>query len=220
MLRTAGLQKRFGTTVALSGVDLHAAEGECVGITGPNGSGRSTLLKLLATVLPPSSGSIDIDGIDAVRAPYAVRRRLAYVGDRDFAGHGLTASEYLDFILSARGLPHTRTACDGALSRAAVSGDADIDSLSAGNRRRVSLVAAFLAKPRLLLLDDPFSPLDADARLEFTRWLSEVRHAGTTIVTALNDERDVRALCQRVVRLEAQAAGLSRVAVVSAPAVV
>jgi len=220
MLRATGLQKRFGTVVALSGVDLHAAEGECVGVTGPNGSGRSTLLKLLATVLPPSAGSIDIDGIDAVRAPYDARRRLAYVGEHAVAGHGLTASEYLDFMLSARGVPQTRTALDEALSRAAVAADADVDALSAGNRRRVSLVAAFLAKPRLLLLDDPFSALDADGRLEFTRWLSELRHAGTTIVTALNDERDVRALCQRVVRLEVQASGLKPFAVLPTPAAI
>jgi ABC-2 type transport system ATP-binding protein len=220
MLRAAGLQKRFGATVALSGVDLHAAEAECVGVTGPNGSGLSTLLKLLATVLPPSSGSIDIDGIDAVRAPYAARRRLAYVGERPVAGHGLTVSEYLDFMLSARRAQQTRSARDEALSRASVSGDADVDSLSTGNRRRVSLVAAFLVKPRLLLLDDPFGPLDADARLEFTRWLSELRHAGTTIVAALNDERDVRALCQRVVRLELRASTLPRGAALPAPAAV
>jgi len=220
MLRATGVQKRFGATVALSGVDLHAAEGECVGVVGPNGSGRSTLLKVLATVLPPSSGSIDIDGIDAVRAPYDARRRLAYVGERAVAGHGLTVSEYLDFMVSARGAAQTRTARDEALSRAVVPGDADVDSLSAGNRRRVSLVTAFLVKPRLLLLDDPFSALDSDARLEFTRWLSELRHAGTAIVTALNDERDVRALCQRVVRLEVQASGLPRVAVLPTPAAV
>jgi ABC-type multidrug transport system ATPase subunit len=92
---------------------------------------------------------------------------------------------------------------DDALARAGLTADADVDSLSMGNRRRVSLAAAFLLEPRILLLDDPFCGLDVDARAVFSLWLSEVRSAGTTIVAALNDERDVRALCHRVVRLEA-----------------
>src|SRR5689334_12636633 len=172
MARATGLQKRFGTTVALAGVDLHVAAGECVGVVGPNGSGRSTLLKLLATLLPVTSGSIEIDGNDAVRRPYAARRHLAYVGDHHVAGHGLSASEYLDFIASGRGSQLSRTDVDDTLSRAVVPADADVDSLSTGNRRRLSLAAAFLVKPRLLLLDDPFSALDPDARQEFTQWLS------------------------------------------------
>ncbi|HET9833130.1 MAG TPA: ATP-binding cassette domain-containing protein [Vicinamibacterales bacterium] len=220
MVRVTGLQKRFGTTVALAGVDLQVAKGECVGVIGPNGSGRSTLLKLLATLLPASSGSIEIDGIDVVRRPYAARRHLAYVGDSNLSGHGLSALEYLDFIVSARGVRLSRIAIDEALARAAVPADADVDRLSTGNRRRLSLAAAFLVKPHLLLLDDPFGALDPDARLEFTRWLSDLRNAGTTIVTALNDERDVRALCHRVLRLEVQPSGLHRLAVLPTPAAV
>src|SRR5512138_2725105 len=133
MVRATGLQKRFGTTVALAGVDLQVAKGECVGVIGPNGSGRSTLLKLLATLLPASSGSIEIDGIDAVRRPFAARRQLAYIGDPNLSGHGLSALEYLDFVVSARGARLSRTAIDETLARAAVPADADVDRLSTGN---------------------------------------------------------------------------------------
>jgi ABC-2 type transport system ATP-binding protein len=206
VLQARGLHKRFGTTTALAGVDLHAAEGECVGLIGRNGGGRSTLLRLLATLLPPSAGSIEIDGLDAARQVHQVRRRLAYVGDVCAPGQGLTVREYLAFVLNVRRDPaQTRVSSDAvgdALKRAGLDASADVDKLSAGTRRRLSLTAAMLLKPRLLLLDDPFVGLDPDARLLFSVWLSEVRDSGTAVVAALNEDRDVRAICHRVVRLE------------------
>jgi len=220
MLRATGLSKRFDATVAFAGVDLQAAPGECVGLVGPNGSGRSTLLKVLATLLRPTSGSIEIDGVDAARAPYEARRRLAHVGDNAVPGHGLTVREYLDFVASARRGQMSRTTIDDTLERAGLRDDADVDKLSAGTRRRLSLAAAFLVAPRILLLDDPFAGLDADARLTFSRWLCEVRDAGTTTIVALNDERDVRALCHRILRLERAASDAGRVTALPATAAV
>jgi ABC-type multidrug transport system ATPase subunit len=223
MLRATGLSKRFDATVAFAGVDLQAAAGECVGLVGPNGSGRSTLLKVLATLLRPSSGSLEVDGVDAARVPYEARRRLIYVGDPvDLVvpGHGLTVREYLDFVASARRGRMSRTTIDDTLARAGLRDDADVDTLSAGTRRRVSLAAAFLLAPRVLLLDDPFAALDADARLTFSRWLCEVRDAGTTTIAALNDERDVRALCHRMLRLECAASEAERVTALPATAAV
>ena len=204
VLHATGLHKRFGATVALAGVDLQAAPGESVGLVGPNGSGRSTLLRLLATLIRPTSGTIELDGLDASRNLYEVRRRLAYVGDSVVPGHGLCARDYLTFLVNARSPRRAarRTMVDDALARAGVTPDADVDRMSGGNRRRVSLTAAFLLEPRVLLLDDPFSGLDVDARVAFSMWLSEVRDAGTTVVAAFHDEREVRTLCHRVVRLE------------------
>jgi ABC-type multidrug transport system ATPase subunit len=220
MLRATRLSKRFDATVAFAGVDLQAAAGECVGLVGPNGSGRSTLLKVLATLLRPSSGSIEVEGVDAVGASYEARRRLAYVGDHAVPGHGLTVREYLDFVASARRGRMSRTTIDDAVARAGLRDEADVDTLSAGTRRRVSLAAAFLVAPRVLLLDDPFAGLDADARLTFSRWLCEVRDAGTTTIAALNDERDVRALCHRFLRLERAASDAERVTALPATAAV
>ena len=218
VLRASGLHKRFGATVALSGVDLQASQGECVGLVGPNGGGRSTLLKILATLLKPTSGSLEIGGIDALRAPYEARHRIAYVGEEAVAGHGLSAREYLAFLASARRASLPRTAIDEAIVRAGVKADAGLDTLSTGNRRRVSLAAVLLVRPQVLLLDDPFAGLDADARVAFSVWVSEARDAGTAIVAALNEERDVRAICHRVVRLEMLASEVHRVPALSATA--
>ncbi|HUK37472.1 MAG TPA: ATP-binding cassette domain-containing protein [Vicinamibacterales bacterium] len=204
-LCATGLHKRFGTTSAIAGVDVQAAPGECVGLVGSNGGGRSTLLRLLATLLRPTAGTIEIDGLDASRHLYEVRRRIAYVGESLAPGHGLCVRDYLTFLSSTRSAATRarRMSLEEALVRAGVTPDADVDVLSSGQRRRVALAGAFLLEPRVLLLDDPFCGLDADARTTFSVWLSEVRNAGTAIVAALNEERDVRALCHRVVRLEA-----------------
>ena len=136
------------------------------------------------------------------------------------AWDGLTVREYLDFVASARRGCISRTTIDNALTRAGLREEADVDTLSAGTRRRVSLAAAFLVAPRVLLLDDPFAGLDADARLTFSRWLCEVRDAGTTTIAALNDERDVRTLCHRVLRLERAASDAGRVTALPATAAV
>ena len=176
--------------------------------------------QILATLLRPTSGSLEIAGIDALRAPYEARRGVAYVGEDAVAGHGVSAREYLAFVASARRADLPRTAVDEALVRAGLQADAGVDTLSTGNRRRLSLAAVFLVTPRLLLLDDPFASLDPDARVAFSVWLSEVRDTGTTVVAALNDDRDVRAICHRVVRLEVQASEAHRVPALSATATV
>ncbi len=205
VLQTRGLEMRFGTTVALSGVDLQVSSGECIGLVGPNGSGRSTLLRVLATLLRPSSGSLEIDGLDAVRQLHEVRKRIAYVGDAVAPGDGLSVREQISFVVRARsgsGKSHVDAEIRDALRRAGVDPDAGVDTLSLGTRRRLSLTTAFLVRPRVLLLDDPFAGLDPDARVLFSVWLTEVRDAGTAVVAALNEDRDVRSICQRVVRLE------------------
>jgi ABC-type multidrug transport system ATPase subunit len=205
IVRARGLHKHFGATIALAAVDFDAAPGECIGLVGPNGGGRSTLLRLLATLVRPSSGSIEIDGFDAVRQLYDARRRVAFVGEPGVAAHGLSARDYLTFVVnarSARAATIRQTVVDQTLERAGLKPDADVDTLSSGYRQRVTLAAAFLTDARVLLLDDPFRGFDAEARLSFSVWLSEIRDGGTTIVAAFNDERDVRSVCHRAVRLE------------------
>ena len=206
MIRTAGLTKRFGRTVALENVDLQIARGECLGLAGPNGGGRSTLLRILATLVAPSTGLVEIDGIDAVRRVYDVRSRLVYVGGDVANGHGLSVRDYLDFVRTAR---HTSTAAgtlrdvDAVLRRAGLPSDASVDALSSGLRQRLSLAAAFLINVEVLLLDDPFRAIDPGAHSQFVQWLCEIRDRGTTLVVALNDERDMKTICHSVVQLEA-----------------
>ncbi len=196
---------RYGTTVALDGVDMSVAEGESVALMGPNGSGRTTLLQLLATLRAPDAGTIEIAGVDARRFPFAARAHLLYVGDDLPAAAGLRVREYLEFVINVRrsraGSPPGDVAA--AVQRAHLSSDARVEWLSAGVRQQLALTAALLVAPRLLLLDNPLSSLDQAARSRYLEWIAEVRARGTAVVAAVNTTADAEALCNRVARLDA-----------------
>ncbi len=209
MIELRGVSKRYGATSALTDASLQIARGECVGVTGPNGSGRTTLLRVLATLIRPSSGFVTIDGIDAVRHLDRVRPRLAYAGEEAALAEPLRSvrvGEYLEFVRRARRTFASKTAHAGiqeVLARASLSGSTPLGALSAGMRARVSLAAALSCGADILLLDEPLRMLDADSRVRFVEWLRESRDAGTTQVLALTDRGDIAALCQRVAVLDA-----------------
>ena len=205
MIRTVRLAKTFGPTVALADIDLQIARGECIGLTGPNGGGRTTLLRILATLLRLSAGTVEIDGIDVVRHADQVRSRIAYVGGEGPKGEGLRVREYLAFVADARrvrGTPSVRRGVDDAMDRAKLPADTSVDALSAGLRQRVALATALLIAPKVMLLDDPFQSMDSGARGFFTEWLRETRDSGTTMVVAFNDDTLTKTLCHHVAHLD------------------
>jgi ABC-2 type transport system ATP-binding protein len=204
-VRTIGMSKRFGPTVALDHLDLEVARGECLGLAGSNGGGRTTLLRILATLLCPSTGTVEIVGIDAVRRVHEARSHLAFVGEESLPGSGLRVREYLEFVHTARRstADGTSRAVDAVLERAGLQPDAPVDALSSGFRQRLALAGALLIEPDVLLLDDPVHAIDAATRSRFLEWLQEIRGQGTTILVAFSDQRDTNALCHRVVQLEA-----------------
>lgn len=188
IVRTRELVRRFGSTVALDGIDLEVARGERVGLYGPTGAGRTTLLQILAAVHPPSSGVVEIAGIDAGRFPFDARAFTLYIGRDLVASNRLRAVEYLDFVRHARGKDAnrpTRMSTPAALRRAELRADVSIDRLAVGMRKRLALTAALVVAPPVLLLDEPFSSLDDDDRW-FRDWLTETRSMGITIIGSSN----------------------------------
>ena len=205
MVRATGISKTYGTTRVLSDLNLEIARGESVGVTGANGSGRSTLMRMLATLVRPSSGTLQIDGHDCSRQLIEARQRIAYAGGDLQSGTALTANEYLAVVLGSRGVEASGELAPEpgrALKRAGVPADARIAALSSGLRQRLSLAAALCMRSPLLILDDPLRGLDEDGRAAFLRWIGEARDSGTTVVVASTDERELTAICQRIVRLE------------------
>src|SRR5205085_1556186 len=152
-----GLSKQFGQTKALDHLDLEVARGECLGLAGSNGGGRTTLLRILAALLRPSTGTVEIAGIDAVRRVHEGRSHLAFVGVGSLHGDGLRVREYLEFVHASRRSKAEGScrAIDAVLERAVLQPDAPVDALSSGFRQRLTLAAAFLIGPDVLLLDDP-----------------------------------------------------------------
>jgi len=205
MIRTQALGKTFGRTVALADVDLQVARGECLALVGTNGGGRTTLLRILATLLRPSAGTLEIDGLDAIRQPHRVRSRLVYVGEETPRPEGLRVGEYLAFVTGARGpraTPGAARRVAEVLDRAKLQADIPVDALSSGVRQQLALAAALLVAPAVMLLDNPFRSLDPAARALFTNWLREHRDRGTTMVVAVNDEAAATSLGHAVARLD------------------
>jgi ABC-2 type transport system ATP-binding protein len=209
MITVSGISKRYGSTAGLTDANLHIERGECFGLVGANGSGRTTLLQIVATLMRPSSGVLTIDGLDAVKHVDRIRPRLAYVAEEPVLSDPLRSvrvGEYFELIHRARSARARRTPDVGmrdVLARAGVAAETALGALSAGMRRRVALAAALSSGADILLLDEPLHWLDSGSRECFLEWLRESRDAGTTLVVALNDERDVAALCQRVAVLDA-----------------
>lgn len=203
-VRVRGLVHRFGATKALDGIDLDLVQGRRLGLSGPNGAGRTTLLHIAAALLPPTAGTVEIAGIDAGRFPFDARAHAMYVGSHLPAGTGLRVREYLTFIRKARSgrtRSLTTISTEAALERAELSPDAVVDQLSRGLRKRLALTTALVVSPPVLLLDDPFSALDSSARNVFLEWIIESCEAGVTLISAVNDTDADHALCDTVLRM-------------------
>lgn len=202
MIRITRLTKRYGATPALADVDLEVRRGECLGLTGPNGSGLTTLLRVTATLVPPTSGSVEIDGLDVVRHVYRLRPRIAFVGAEHGEAERMRVGDYVTLVLDARGRPAAREIVDAAVARAGLDAQASCATLSEGLRQRVRLGAALAAEPDVLLLDDPFRALDAASRSRFLEWIGDARDRGAAIVLATQADEDVAAACTRVARFD------------------
>jgi len=205
VVRMRAVSKIVGGARLLDGVDLDVAPGSCVGLSGPNGSGRTTLLRIAAALWPPEHGMVEVAGIDAVRFPFDARLQAMLVGAELPCGTGLRAREYVDFVRGARSgraQPLVAMTTAAALERAGVTEESRVDDLSAGLRKRLVLTAALVVAPPVLLLDDPFASLDTPARARYRDWIAEWRDAGVTVVAALNDAAETSALCDVVIEME------------------
>lgn len=205
MIRARDLTRSLDGQLVLNGVTLEVARGERVGVTGAPAAGRSTLLRILAALLPPSGGTLEIDGLDAVRDAQAVRTRIAYVGDRLLAGHGLLVREYFEFLRSARCPAPARVRADVAetLQRAGLAADMPLDDLSEAMRRRLALAGALFVRPDLLVLDDGLRSIEPENHAVFVRWIVEACDRGTTFLAAVDRDSEAGSLCRRFVRLQA-----------------
>lgn len=205
MIRAEGLGWRSGGVQVVGGVDLEVGEGEAVALLGRNGSGRSTLLRLLATLVRPSSGGLRIDGIDAVREPLRARRRIGYAGPQPALHDRLTAAEHLGFVAAARGLEGAgrSRAAAAALRLSELEPQRSIGTLSAGLRQRLALAAALISRPPVVLVDGGLGQLDPVARRRYAEALRERRRQGAAIVISCNSLEGLERLCGRVAVLDA-----------------
>ena len=181
------LEKRFGATVALADLSFSVAPAELFGFVGPDGGGKTTLFRIISTLIAPTSGTVEVFGIDVVKHPAEARKQLAVVFQSPAIDPWLTVLENLrhhGYLYGLSGAPLAR-GIERALERFGLTPRAGdrVGTLSGGLRRRVELAKALLPEPPLLVLDEPSSGLDPTARRELLQELRRLRDdEGTTIV--------------------------------------
>lgn len=200
MIHVQGLTKTYGAVQALAGIDLDIAAGECFGLAGTNGAGRTTLLNILATLVRATAGEATIAGVDVRRQPFEVRRRIGYTAESVTFSAALTVREYLSLSAAARRLeaPRSAEAVEAVLLGLQLAPHDDLRTLSKGCRQMLAVAAALLHEPEVLLMDEPITHLDPVARQWAYALLRERHRQGSTILLASNGADDLDNLCDRV----------------------
>jgi ABC-type multidrug transport system ATPase subunit len=194
------LVRRFGGRSVLQDISFTVPPGTALGIAGANGSGKTVLLRLVASLDRPTSGRISIHGFDTMRRARGVRDRIGYVPEEPMLYDGLSAEQYLQFVGRARGLGKQvrQVAVDTLLQVVGLDERRwrDVSSFSPGERRRLALASALVHEPDVLLLDDPLRGLDGFARLEQIEVLRELHRLGSTMIVAATRPEDLLEVCE------------------------
>src|ERR1700734_2777587 len=199
---TTGLTRRFGTFTAVQDVNLPVAPGQFFGFLGPNGAGKSTTIKMLTGLLAPTSGSIEILGLDAIANPQEVKRQIGVVPEGLALFGRLTASEYLRFVGRMYGLSPEITAQRGTelldFMDLATESTKLITDFSHGMQKKLALAAAVIHGPKILFLDEPFEGVDAIAAGTLKAMLLGMIARGATIFLTSHVLEIVERLCSHV----------------------
>jgi heme exporter protein A len=197
-----GVARRFGTRWVLRGVTLRVSAGETVGLLGANGSGKSTLLRICGTLLRPSAGTASVFGNDVVREADAVRARIGFLAHSPGLYDDLTARENLTFAANMLGVAASDV--DAVLDRVDLRYAANerVRGFSAGMERRLAVARMLLSRPALLLLDEPYSNLDAAGIAMMSGIISENVRGGGAALVVLHELAPAAAVLTRTVTIQ------------------
>jgi heme exporter protein A len=210
LIRITGLRKAFGAHRVLDGLALEVRGGEAVALLGANGAGKTTLLRILATLTRPTRGTVTVLGHDCARAPERVRPHIGLVAHGSYVYEDLTALENLKFWTTLSGLSPAPVDLAGALAAVELErlGNERVRTFSAGMKRRLSLARFLLARPRILLLDEPFGGLDQRAKKWLEGHLESFKADGGALVMATHSFGRELAVADRIVILAGGAIAL------------
>jgi ABC-2 type transport system ATP-binding protein len=207
MIETRELTKHFKDVRAVDGIDLTVARGELVALLGPNGAGKSTTLRMLTTLIPPTSGSARVAGFDVVRHQRDVRLRIGYIGQGNGAGHSQRGRDELISQGRAYGLSvkPARARADELIESLGLAEVANrtVSTLSGGQRRRLDIAMGLIHAPELLFLDEPSTGLDPQNRANLQEHIVRLRaEHGTTIVLTTHYLEEADSMAERVVVID------------------
>jgi ABC-2 type transport system ATP-binding protein len=206
MIRTEELTKVYGELHAIDNLTLELDEGDLFGFIGPNGSGKTTTMRILATLLQPTWGEATVCGYSIYTHPKEIRRLIGYMPDFFGVYDDMKVIEYLEFFAAAYRIkgPTRRKVCDDMLQLVELGykRDALVTSLSRGMTQRLGLARVLLHDPQVLLLDEPASGLDPRARIEIRTLLKQLRAQGKTIMVSSHILPELADICNKVGMIE------------------
>jgi ABC-2 type transport system ATP-binding protein len=202
MIKTQDLTKVYGELRAINNLSLELVEGDLFGYIGPNGSGKTTTMRILATLLQPTWGEATVCGYSIYTHPKEIRRLIGYMPDFFGVYDDMKVIEYLEFFAAAYRIkgPKRRQICNEVLDLVDLGykREAFVTSLSRGMTQRLGLARVLLHDPKVLLLDEPASGLDPRARIEIRGLLKELRKMGKTIMVSSHILPELADICNKV----------------------
>ncbi|MGE9267271.1 MAG: ABC transporter ATP-binding protein [Verrucomicrobiales bacterium] len=206
VISARGVTKRFGDFEALRAFDLAVRAGECVGLLGPNGAGKSTFIGCLYGAVLRSGGALEVFGHDPATEAREIKRRLGVVPQENALDEGLSVLENMRVYARFGGLqgPEAEERIAELLARLSLENkrEAMIKTLSGGMKRRLAFVRALLARPELLILDEPTTGLDPSVRHLLWETVTELRSRGKTILVTTHYMHEAEVLCDRIIVMD------------------
>lgn len=202
MIEVSKLSKRYGDFVAVADVSFTAATGDIVGFLGPNGAGKTSTIRILATYLPPTSGSARVAGFDVIKEADEVRKQIGYLPETPPLYPEMSVTEYLTFVARIKGIPSSQIAkrVEDVIERCFL-GDVRrklCQHLSRGYRQRAGLAQAIIHDPKVIILDEPTSGLDPRQIVEIRQLIGSLAK-NHTVILSTHILPEVSMVCNKVV---------------------
>lgn len=199
-IQVKGLQKSYKQLHVLKGVDFEVEQGSIFALLGSNGAGKTTIVKILATLLKPDGGTAFVNGFDVVSKSDEVRQSISLTGQFAAVDEILTGRENLIMIAKLRHLKNPRQAANDLLNRFDLADAADrrVSAYSGGMRRRLDIAMSLIGKPQVIFLDEPTTGLDPEARIEVWKTVKELAEGGTTVFLTTQYLEEAEQLADRI----------------------
>ena len=200
MIKIKNIVKRYGDNILLDDVSFHIGKGEIFGLLGSNGAGKSTLISILATVLQPSSGSVEINGLDLKKQTKQIRQLIGFVPQDIALWEEFTVKENLrfwsKFVKGKVTEERLFELCDAVQLQD--KWDERVSSLSGGMKRKLNIAVSLIHNPDILLMDEPTVGIDLQSKLEINQYVKRLAEQGKTIVYITHDMSEIVKLCDRI----------------------
>lgn len=199
-IQVIGLQKSYKKLHVLKGVDFEVEKGSIFALLGSNGAGKTTMIKILTTLLKQDSGTAVVNGFDVASRPENVRQSISLTGQFAAVDEILTGRENIVMIAKLRHLRNSSQVADDLLSRLGLTDAADrkVSTYSGGMRRRLDIAMSLVGKPQLIFLDEPTTGLDPEARIEVWNIIKELADGGTTVFLTTQYLEEAEQLADRI----------------------